>query len=120
MTRRRAILPPDCRTCKQFDQCRQLCEQAERYASQDDVKQKEETIGIPVIIESVKMNVADAVSLTKREREIVTLFSMYRFNRKEVAQYLNISRESLRQHIQRIRQKIPHKVPEKSRFPTYG
>ena len=84
---------------------------AEEYASKDDVKQREETIGVPVIPESAKLCVGDAIVLTKKEKEILTLLSIYQFNRKEVAQYLNISRESLRFHLKNIRHKIPQESP---------
>jgi len=82
---------------------------AEKYADKDAVKQREETIGVPVIVESAKLYSGEKISLTKKEKEILTLLSIYQFNKKEVAQYLDISRESLRTHLKNIRRKIPPK-----------
>ena len=96
-----------CRACDDFAGCLELCLKAEEYVAQDEIKQREETIGIPVITESVNLNVAEPVKLTKKEREIVTLQSVHKLSRKEIAGYLRISRATLRQHLARIRRKIP-------------
>jgi DNA-binding CsgD family transcriptional regulator len=96
-----------CRACKGFPGCGELCEKAEGYAAQDEVSQREETIGVPVITETANLSISPPVKLTRREREIVTLTSVHKFSRAEVAKYLKISRESLRVHLARIRRKIP-------------
>lgn len=100
----------DCQGCGRYLECDGLCEKAEIYVAQDEVKQREETIGIPVIKKPFRF-LSAPMGLTKREHEIVTLLEIHGFSRKETAQYLKISRESLRTHLSRIRNKIPRQAP---------
>jgi predicted DNA-binding protein (UPF0251 family) len=100
----------DCRACKKFNGCNGLCPKAEAYAGKDEIKQREETIGTPVIVQTVKFMTGAGVTLTKREREIVMLSEIHGFSRAETAKFLKISRENLRNHLSRIRKKIPPEV----------
>jgi DNA-binding CsgD family transcriptional regulator len=96
-----------CRECKGFPGCEKLCPKAEGYAAQDEVKQREETIGIPVITEPPRLGMSAPVRLTKKEREIVKLQAVHGLSRAEIAKLLGLSRGALRQYLFRLREKIP-------------
>lgn len=81
----------------------------EKYVNKDEVKQREKTIGIPVITRPANLSVREGLSLTPREYGIVTLMEVYDFSRGETAQYLKISRKCLRNNLLRIRRKVTPK-----------
>ena len=91
-----------CQDCDKRDRCTELCKEAEEYANQDYVCQKELTIGLPKLKEPLEL--FSNVYLTKREKEIVTLLGRG-LNRADVCQVLNITRSALRINIYRLRKK---------------
>jgi len=89
--------------CPTRDNCTALCDEAEAWANQDYVGQREKTIGITQAKEN-SVEMWSNVFLTKTEREIVTLLGRG-LNRRDVCQILNMTRDCLRNHIKRMRKK---------------
>ena len=79
-----------------------LCKTAEEYVNRDYVGQKEKLIGKVQYGDFLKT--ISNVYLTKREKEIVTLFGKG-LDRTDLCQVLNISRNALRINIYRLRKK---------------
>lgn len=81
-----------------------LCDEAEAFANQDYVQQREVTIGL-VSYNDIELLQIDNTFLTQTEKYIVTLLGKG-LSRKDVCQVLEISRLALRAHIARIRKKL--------------
>jgi DNA-binding NarL/FixJ family response regulator len=90
-----------------------LCAEAESYANQDYARQKEVTIGMPVIKINIDSSLLERIlspngetdGLTPTERRIFTLRKAGLTN-KEVLQMLNISYNSLKMHLSNIKKKL--------------
>ncbi len=113
-----------CDNCSKRSTCRKLCKEAEAFASQDEVKQRELTL--PELIreypleyasnlkwiatETEMMNPKTAMPwrsgyhLTKTEKQILTLLAKG-FSRADVCELMNISRHTLRQHLSNAKKK---------------
>lgn len=90
-----------CQECPQKNLCSSLCPEAELYAKQVEVPQKEKTIGL---VRYGKF--PDPMKkLSKREKQIVTLLANGR-TRKEICQLLEISTQNLRMIISRANHKL--------------
>ena len=96
-----------CSRCKSRGFCSSLCPEAEIYVRQDQVTQKEVTIGIPKY--GKVQEIFGTQNLSLRERQVLT-FCVMGFNRKEIAETLNISRHSVRNHIYNMKPKIGIKI----------
>jgi DNA-binding NarL/FixJ family response regulator len=95
----------NCDTCKNYATCRELCEIAEQYASQDYISSREMPISLVNVPATKILEMISNVPMTRKEQQIVTLFG-YGLNRQDVSQTLNISRNSLRVHICRMKKKM--------------
>ena len=93
----------NCATCKNYQWCVKLCEGASRYVSQDEVKQREKPIGIPVFSDPVPI-LPSKITLTRSQRKIVTLLDR-KVRRSEVANLLGLSSVNLRQQIFKMKRK---------------
>jgi DNA-binding NarL/FixJ family response regulator len=91
-----------CDTCSNRDLCTSLCPEAELYVKQDHVPQKEEPIGI---LKPHRWPKISNLYLTRIETSIVSLKAQG-LTIIEISQILNISRNSVDQHIHRIKQKM--------------
>jgi DNA-binding CsgD family transcriptional regulator len=94
----------DCSGCSAKPICKNLCPDALAYANQDQVSQREKTIGIPVLPAQTPTFLSSGMDITKMERRILTL-AKNDFRREEIAERLRITRPTLRKHIERIRRK---------------
>ncbi len=92
-----------CAHCKKYQWCLSLCEEARRYVSRDEVKQREKTIGIP-IFGSPLPSLPSKIILTKTQKKIVTLLSR-KIGRSDTQNLLGLSPVNLRQQIYKIRRK---------------
>jgi FixJ family two-component response regulator len=88
-----------CTDCPKYQGCLALCKEAREYVSQDEIKLKEKTVGVPEFSSGLFFS-----NLSFRERAVVTLFAQD-YNRREVAQALGISRDNLRLIIHRVSDK---------------
>jgi len=69
--------------------------------NQDYCCQREKTVGIP---EPRKMELSESTYMTPKEKEIITLLGK-NLTRDDICQLLNITRNALRQRLNRIRKK---------------
>jgi len=90
-----------CDECEQKGECVVLCDDVEAYVSQDEVSQRELTIGLPYIR---PLKIGSNIYLTPRQREVVTLLGKG-LTRQDVCQVLNITRHTLRNYLYKIKQK---------------
>lgn len=88
--------------CPTRNSCQTLCGEAEAWANQDYVGQRELTIGLPRTGEMPELPAN--VYLTETECAIVTLLGRG-LNRRDVCQVMDMSRETLRKHLERLRKK---------------
>jgi DNA-binding NarL/FixJ family response regulator len=93
-----------CQECPKKESCIELCNKAETYVSRDRVYQREFPIGIPVYNNLQFMQLASNIPLTKREKQILTLWGQG-LSRRDICQLLKITRENLRDIIRRLRKK---------------
>ena len=99
-----------CLTCKKRNGCRALCDKAEAYVDQDQVKRQELTVGVPIATEKIsEFALPPGTVLTDREFQILMLSEINGFTRKEVAKSLRISMSCLRFHLFNLREKIASK-----------
>ena len=98
------LWPPLCRNCKDREICKELCPPAETYVSQDEIKEHDLLIGdgVEFLKDEDVLEVTEDLPLTPREEEIVTLFRLGA-TRLQVCEVLNITRDTLRINIHRIR-----------------
>lgn len=92
-----------CDSCNQRHLCSDLCPEAELFASQDQVYEREKTIGLPRYGKFPAS--ASNIPLTPMQKKIVTLLGQG-LNRADVCQVLKISNGSLRAHIKRLKKKL--------------
>jgi len=97
-----------CLGCGKRGICHFLCPEAEIYASQDNVRLREMTIGIPRFGQRIN-EIWEQKNFTFREKQIIALV-VAGFNRKDISQSLNITRENVKTHLYRINQKIETKI----------
>lgn len=90
-----------CQDCPSKAICSCLCPEAELYVSQDEKPQRELTLKSPRF---GKIEWPESYDLTDTEKQILTL-SARGFNRRDIAEMLNISRQSVRQHISNAKKK---------------
>jgi len=95
-------LPMLCNECPKRAVCSSLCPEAELYASQDEVAQRELPVGLPKY--SVKIQWGVSIHLTKMEREILTLLARG-LSREDICKTLDISRNTLRVHLRNAKKK---------------
>jgi len=93
-----------CSTCPSKPICCTLCPEAELYVKQDEVAQKELTIGNPEYGESPWRDSVDKPIFTKTETRVIAALLDGK-TKEEIAEYLGITRHSLKLHIQNIRKK---------------
>ena len=108
-TRRSNVNPEElCITCPKRTYCSDLCPEAECYANQDEVPQRELTIGLPRYgkwPEPVEKPI-----LTKREHDVLSRLAKGE-SREKIAKVLGITRENVRQIIRRTRKTVTRKYP---------
>jgi len=95
-----------CETCENRWCCFKLCDEVEAIVNQDHVPQKSGSVEIidSFFIEEIEVPFNSGIELTEREKEILTLLCR-NLTRKDIAQYLNISRNAIRWHIFNLRKK---------------
>jgi hypothetical protein len=93
----------NCAACKNYQWCINLCEEARRYVSQDEVKQREKPIGIPIFSGPIPI-LPSKITLTRSQRKIVTLLDR-KERRSEIANLLGLSPVNLRQQIFKMKRK---------------
>jgi DNA-binding NarL/FixJ family response regulator len=91
-----------CTDCPSRTYCSTLCPEAELYAKQDEVEQKELTIGIPKY--GKWPDALERNQFTPMERKILHALLDGK-TRKKISEDLEISRETLRKHLGNIRKK---------------
>jgi DNA-binding CsgD family transcriptional regulator len=96
-------LPSICFSCHQRDNCSTLCPEAQIFAAQDEVRQKEINIGIPAFARQIE-TITPAPKLTLRERQIY--FLSIGLSRREICRTLNINPGNLRKQLQSLRRKV--------------
>ena len=101
-----------CTNCPYRDKCKRPCTRVIGYIEQDYIGIKEsmnpEGDVSEVYANTVEQEwpeLVENIHLTPREKEIVTLLGKG-LNRADVSQVLDISRESLRKHLSRMRKKL--------------
>ncbi|OGP46705.1 MAG: hypothetical protein A3K30_03215 [Deltaproteobacteria bacterium RBG_13_51_10] len=92
-----------CLTCHYYQWCLSLCKEAKAYVSQDEVKQKELPIGIPVFSQ-IFSTILPPISLSPAEKKVGTLLSMS-VPRETIAQLMGISNKTLRNKISEMSHK---------------
>lgn len=98
-----------CQECSKREDCTELCDEAEEYTNQDYVPQREEPIGEGIENMAEDFSDVDVVSfiyLTPIEKEIVTLLGRG-LSKGDVCEVLKMSNNTLRQHVFRMKQKLP-------------
>lgn len=91
-----------CTECPHRQYCSTLCPEAELYVKQDEVKQKELTIGIPSYgkwPEEISKSL-----FSKREMEVVALL-LKGLSRDKMCQILDINRKNLQKIVERVTKK---------------
>lgn len=102
-----------CTKCEKRKKCTTLCNKADKYASQDRVGQGDESINPKGDVSEMFANTSakewpelkENTHLTPTDKEVVTLLSRG-LNRKDVCQVLEISRQTLRKRLSRMRKKL--------------
>ncbi len=92
-----------CADCKKYQWCMTLCEEASRYVSRDEVKQREKPIGIPIFGQPLP-SPSSRITLTKTQKKIVMLLSR-KIGRSDTQNLLGLSSVNLRQQIYKMKQK---------------
>jgi DNA-binding NarL/FixJ family response regulator len=95
-----------CTSCPNRPLCNDLCPEAELYVKQDEIPQRELTIGAILKERSFPPMpwASSSIHFTKREKEILTLLARG-LTRADIAQHMRITRNSLRQFIKKIKKK---------------
>ena len=91
-----------CQECPSRAVCQSPCPELNLYLKEVEKPQREKTIGQPHY--SRRFEWPSGVDLTRTEKEIVTLLGRG-LSRPQVCEALNITRETLRKHIQRMKKK---------------
>jgi DNA-binding NarL/FixJ family response regulator len=91
-----------CSSCPFRATCLILCPEAEQYASQDHVPQREQPVNTYYI--NPMPETRSNTHLSKREKEVVTLLGKG-LTRRDVCEILNITRENLRNILARLKRK---------------
>lgn len=101
----------DCNQCAKRETCVELCEAAEKYASQDYVARREEETRVADMsnysnedLEDLKSSLKSNVHLTPMEKKILSLLGQG-LTRKDIRQLLEITRKALDWHIHNLRKK---------------
>ncbi len=97
-----------CTACPHSSHCSSLCPEAELYVKQDEVQQREMTIGTPTYGKWPGDRVKPL--FTKMERKIVSRLLEGK-SRKQIAEELEITRHSLKLHLQRLKKKRLKNIP---------
>jgi len=98
-----------CTECPNRSLCNTLCPEAELYVKQDEIAQRELTIGIP---RHGKWPETSEKSLfTKTEKRIIDALVEGK-TRKQIAQELGITRKNLRDLIYLLRKKHREETPK--------
>lgn len=92
-----------CQDCPKKEICYELCKEAEEHVRQDEVYQREKTIGLPSHGDFPELT--SNIPLTKREKQILTLLGQ-KLPRKDICQLLNISRGNLRWYLNKLKKKF--------------
>ena len=92
-----------CRTCTKRSICSSLCPEAEVYANQDAVEQRDLTIGLPIYGPKWP-EPAEKSAFTYLELKIMHALASGK-SRAEISKLLNIKRETVRSVIRNIRKK---------------
>lgn len=82
-----------CSDCKAYPWCINLCKEASDYVSQDEINQKELTIGIPLFRSPVYDHCADPPSLTPRQKKVGKLLAR-KLTPQVASQLLGISTQT--------------------------
>jgi DNA-binding NarL/FixJ family response regulator len=91
-----------CTECTKRALCSTLCPEAELYVKQDEVSQRELTIGD---IRYGRWPESPEKSIfTEKERQVIPLLLDGK-TRKQIGKLLDMTRETLRKHIENIRRK---------------
>ncbi len=93
-----------CLGCKNYLACVTLCPEAKRYVSQDEVKLREFTIGIPTFCATLPPVVPHKISLTPAERRLAILLRS-NVGREIASQVLGISPKRGRNQISLLKLK---------------
>ena len=93
-----------CTNCTKRNLCSSLCPEAEMYASQDEVKLRELTVGAPEYGSLEWPEPIEKPLFTKREQQVISRLLDGK-SREEIALDLGITRDNVRNIIQRIRKK---------------
>ena len=91
-----------CQTCPHKQFCSELCPEAEAYVGQDEVPQKELTIGIPRYGKWPEPH--EKSIFTPMERKVMHALASGK-SREEIAKELEITRQTVRSIIRNIRKK---------------
>lgn len=93
-----------CKTCPSRYTCSSLCPEAELYASQDEVPQRELTVGFPVHGSWPKIR-RPMKPLSETQRIVVSLILDGKSN-EEICKSLEITKDSFRKQVSRIRKSL--------------
>jgi DNA-binding CsgD family transcriptional regulator len=88
----------NCLSCQDYNECGSLCERAQAFVSQDEVKLREYPIGIV----HYGNNIEKPIKITKTEEKILTL-TENNYKREHICKLLEISNQSLRFHLSNMR-----------------
>ena len=97
-----------CKTCPKHDLCSCLCPEAEVYADQDEVSQRELTVGLPRYGKWPEPR--EKPILSKRAKEVLLRLAAGK-TRNQISQELGITRENVRNIIRRARKSVTRKNP---------
>lgn len=92
-----------CQTCVNYQFCSVLCPEAELSLKEEETAQRELPIGLPHYGRFPVL--PSNTFLTTTEKQITLLIGQG-LNRKQVCNALEISRQSLRVHLLRMRRKV--------------
>lgn len=90
-----------CQECPSRSICQSECPELTLHLKEIEVPQREKTIGLP---RHGRIPWGSTVSLTKTEREIVTLLAKG-LSRGEICKSLDITRNSFRRHLSTAKKK---------------
>ena len=94
-----------CQSCHSRSICTSLCPEAQAYVNQDEVEQKEETVGLSVYGRKWPQILRPIKPLSQKQKSIVALIIDGKSN-EEICDYLKMSSGSFRSEVSRIREKL--------------
>ena len=103
-----------CQECTKKLLCTSLCPEAELYVSQDEIPQRELTIGMPIYVDKPWPEPKQKPLFTSMEMRVLDTLLDGR-TRNQTAQLLGITRHSVREHLKNIRKKRQNKLTNNRR-----